>query len=185
MIYFAENELLVSFPVVTDQAFQRLVLYNNDTPINAQAPLLAFLFDDQYTFDISGVLQNAGLWNTTTPNLPEAIEVYQTDSIKSFVLKTSNVGSDVYAGTTAINVLNGKIRDDVFDIYPQETFADAYLQNKFLTNRLFHEKVRLSQRMFLHFLSNWAELPTDLSLSVAFCTATGESDFQVIQVLDE
>ena len=186
MIQFAKSELIYTLPQVSGQAFRKAVLYHNDTAINANAPLQAFLMAGAYNFDISGVLTHAGLWATLLPTLPDAtLAVGLTDVLKAINIRTAAIGSDTYTGTDTVLVINGQIREDFFDIYTQATFADTYLQNRFLSYRQAPESVRLTQRLFVHFLSNWASLPTGLGLSVAYNTPTVFGEYQQLQALDD
>lgn len=185
MIHFAKNELIYTSAAVSGQAFRKLVLYTNDTPINAAAPLTAYAVAGAYNFDISGVLSQAGLWAVALPTLPtDAVGVSLTDAIKPIVAKTAAVASDSYGGTDTLLVMGGQIREDLFDTYTQATYAAQYLQNRFLSHRQATEAVRPSQRLFVHFLSNWDSLPTGLGLSVAFNTPTLYGEYQPLQALD-
>lgn len=183
MIHFVENTIIYSEPQRAGVNFLKAVLFLNNEAINENAPLVAFLNNGLYTFDLSGVLSSAGLFDNTPPDMPTQLSIQEVFSLKSITIKTAPINSDILTGTTTLLVQNGKIPDALFDKYGQAYSEN--LQNQWLTFRKLHEIVKYNQPLFLSFFSNWSGIPTDLSIAVKFGGKGWDSEIYIVAELKD
>ncbi|PAC27773.1 hypothetical protein [Flectobacillus sp. BAB-3569] len=167
MINFAKNELFYTEAYDGSNNFKKALIKFGATDLNANAPLMAFVINGNYTFDLSSILVNNPIFKQALPTLPTEFGFHTTDLVKSIEVLTAALSSTVFASKTTLMVHNGKIPQQYFELFGQN-YIKNYFSGQFLSNRKNSEIVSLTQPIFYHFATTWDNLPTGIKLYARF-----------------